>query len=331
MHDHPEQGLDIRLLRVLHLLLTSSSVSRTADLLGQSQPAISAQLRRLRDIIGDPLLVRSGTHMVPTERGVALLSVVRKVLDHLDTITDSGDGFQPKTSRRHLRIMAANCFGPFFLPRISALIRTQAPGTTIDYCSMHADTEMMPGLEGGEIDLVIGNWPAPPEQLRFAPLLTTDIVCMVRQGHRLMDLRALDMQTYLTLDHLSPSPWAIAALSPIDGRLKELHLQRRIAVSVPEYTIAPSMLACTDLVFTTGRLFAEHIASALPLVIIDAPPELGRMNFYMLWHERSHASPCNKWLRDLVRGVAGEIGRFSDPITAAPRVVPQPGIPASAA
>ena len=176
---------------------------------------------------------------------------------------------------------------------------------------MQPESELMHGLEGGEIDLVIGNWPALPERLRFAPLLTAEIVCMVRIGHPLAQARALDLKTYLTLDHISPTPWSVAAWSPIDGRLRELHLQRRIAVSVPEYTIAPSMLARTDLVFTTGRPFAEHLASSMPLILLAAPPELGRMRFHMLWHERSHNSRQGEWLRDIARSVAREIVRFN--------------------
>jgi DNA-binding transcriptional LysR family regulator len=311
MHDNPEQGLDLRLLRVLHMLLTSCNVSRTADLLSLSQPSVSASLRRLREIFGDPLLVRSGAHMVATERGAALAPVVGKILDDINAIVGPAEAFEPRESRRQFRIVAANCFAPFFLPRISELILKEAPHVTVNFCSMQAEAEVMRGLEEGEIDLVIGNWPSLPERLRFAPLLTADIVCVVRTGHPLAQSHALDLKTYLTLDHISPTPWSIAGWSPIDGRLRELHCQRRIAVSVPEYTIAPSLLARTDLVFTTGRPFAEHLASSMPLALIKAPPELGRMYFHMLWHERSHASRCGQWLRGLVRGVAGEIDRFN--------------------
>jgi DNA-binding transcriptional LysR family regulator len=305
------ETLDLRLLRVLHMLLTSCSVSRTAELLALSQPAVSASLKRLRDIFSDPLLVRSGAHMVMTERGAALLPGITRILDEISLVVEPGEVFDPATSRRRLRIVAANCFAPFFLPRLSELIRKAAPGIVIDYCSMQPESELMHGLEGGEIDLVIGNWPALPERLRFAPLLTAEIVCMVRIGHPLAQARALDLKTYLTLDHISPTPWSVAAWSPIDGRLRELHLQRRIAVSVPEYTIAPSMLARTDLVFTTGRPFAEHLASSMPLILLAAPPELGRMRFHMLWHERSHNSRQGEWLRDIARSVAREIVRFN--------------------
>ena len=310
MHHHIDHDLDIRLLRVLHVLLRVVSVSQAAKLLGQSQPAVSASLRRLREVIGDPLLVRSGAHMVLTERGAALAPIIQRVLEGISSLTDPLETFEPSTSSRFVRIAAANCFGPFFLPRISDLVLQAAPQMSIEYCAMRTTDQMMRGLEDGEIDLVIGNWPSPSETLRYAPLLTTDFVCLVRSAHPLAGRAVLDMETYLTLGHLSPTPLASAAVSPVDGRLRELHLNRRIVVTVPEYTVAPSILSRTDLCFTTGRPFAEHLAGSMPLSMIKAPPEFGPMSFYMLWHERSHASSCNRWLRSLVRSVAGEIEAF---------------------
>jgi len=319
MNDQLHDLLDLKLLRVLHLLLTLKSVSRTADLLGQSQPSVSASLRRLRAIIGDPLLVRSGPRMVATERGTELVPMVASIIEAIGSITDPAERFDPGTSRRHLKVVAANCFSPFFLPLLSHAICQQAPGITIEFCAMRSDAELMHGLEDGEIDTVIGNWPTPPANLRYAPLMTADIVCMVRPNHPIAGLAALDLDTYLALDHLSPSPLSHAAFSPIDGRLRELHRQRRIAISVPEYTIAPSILTRTDLVFTTGRPFAEHLASSMNFKLIKAPPELGRMNFYLLWHERSHASSCSKWLRQTIRRAANQISGFNGDHDAAPR------------
>ncbi len=304
-----QTALDLKLIRVLHLLLTFKSVSRTAEILGQSQPAVSASLKRLREVFGDPLLVRSGPHMVTTERGNELLPVVDSIREAIGGLTHIAEGFDPLTSRRHLRIVAMNCFNPFFLPLVSQLVFERAPGITLEFCAMGSDAELMGLLEDGEIDIVIGNWPSPPQKLRYAPLMSTDIVCMVRPIHPVADLHQLDMETYLTLSHLSPTPLTDAAHSPIDGKLRELHLKRHIAVTVPEYTVAPSILWRTDLVFTTGRPFAEHLASSMNFKLIKAPPELGRMSFFMLWHERAHHSAYSRWLRDLVREVASRIDR----------------------
>ena len=111
---------------------------------------------------------------------------------------------------------------------------------------------------------------------------------MVRPGHPFARRKALTLEDYLALDHLSPTPQASAHVSPIDGRLAQLGLKRRIRVSVPEFTVVPYVLAVNDLVFTSGRSFIEHLASIFPFAVLEAPPELGAMRFYMLWHERSH-------------------------------------------
>ena len=308
--NHPSPELDIRLLRVLHVLLRVVSVSQAATLLGHSQPAVSASLKRLREIIGDPLLVRSGAHMVLTERGTALVPIVGRILEGVSALTDPLETFEPDSSSRFVRIAAATCFGPFFVPRLSELVLQAAPGMSMEFCALRSSTDMMCGLENGEIDLVIGNWPSPSETLRYAPLLTTDFACLVRNNHPLAGRAAIDMETYLKLGHLSPTSLASAAFSPVDGRLKEMHLTRRIVASVQEYTVAPSILSRTDLCFTTGRPFAEHLAGSMPLSLLKAPAEFGPMSFYMLWHERLHASACNRWLRTLVRGVASEIESF---------------------
>ena len=193
------------------------------------------------------------------------------------------------------------------IPRIVERLRAISPQATVDICQMPRREDMVHCLADGDIDLVIANWPSPPEQLRIAPLLTTDIVCMVGMRHPLARFRAMTMERYLQLHHVSPSGGQSTTLSPIDGRLEELKLKRRIATIVPEYGVIPYVLAQTDLVFTTGRPFAEHLASLMPFSVIEAPPEgLGAMHLYMLWHERSHRSPAHRWLRELVRSAANE-------------------------
>jgi DNA-binding transcriptional LysR family regulator len=305
--------LDLGTLRVLHLLLAESSVSRAAARLGRSQPAVSATLRRLREVLGDPLLVRSGGHLVLTERGHELKPLVARIVDDLDGLLQTGSGFAPATCCRPVRILAPNCFGAFFLPLIVERLRKAAPRMPLELCPSPADDALHRMLETGELDMVIGNWPAPPGDLRTASLLEDDIVCMVGAGHPLARASRIGLDDYLQLDHLSPTPASRAALSPIDGRLAQLRLPRRIAVTVPEYSLAPKLLAHSDLVFTTGRTFAEHLASHLPLALIEAPPELGRMRVYMLWHERSHHSALGRWLRALVRGVADEVRAIQRP------------------
>jgi DNA-binding transcriptional LysR family regulator len=301
-------ALDVRLLRTLLLLVNECSVSRTAEILGQTQPTVSLALKRLRELLGDPILVRSGGSLVPTERGLDLRETVKRLLAEMDSHLSPVPSFDPAKTDRRFRLVAANCLGAVFLPLIFRAIARQAPRARVDVVPMPAHADLMAHLADGNIDLVIGNWPNPPEQLRIAPLLSTAIQCVVAEGHPLADLdEPLTMRRYLEESHLSPTSDESLSMSPIDGRLLELGLRRRIAAAVPEYAIVPHVLAGSDLLFTTGAPFAEQIARGMPFRLLDAPPELGRMEFYLLWHDCKHHSAAHIWLRQLLKGIAADL------------------------
>lgn len=303
-----EHGLDVRLMRMFLILIEECSVSRTAVRLGQSQPAISLGLKRLREILGDPLLVRSGSRLVPTERGAEIGRRIAGILAEIDGIVLNTAAFDPSTDARSLRIQTANCLGTFFLPRIAAALRSEAPSMQADFTAILDERVIFDEMENGTIDLTIGNWPAPRDNLRIAPLLDADMVLVMRSDHPLAGRRSLTLEEYLTLEHLSPTPTASAAISPVDGRLAQLDLRRRISITVPEFTLVPWVLAASSgLVFTSSRPFAEEMAANRPFALVGAPPELGLMKFYLLWHERAHHSPFNRWLRSLVRHVSQEL------------------------
>ncbi len=300
-------AFDVRLMRTLLLLVTECSVSRTAEILGQTQPTVSLALKRLRELIGDPILVRSGGMLVPTERGLELRATLQRLLAEIDALLAPPPSFDPERTERRFRVAAANCLDATFLPRIFARLAEEAPTASIDVATLPGHDELMGHLADGTLDLVIGNWPRPPEQLRLAPLLSTPIKCVVAADHRLAGtIGPLGMAQYLAERHLSPSADVMKQYSPIDGRLMEIGLRRQIAASVPEYAIVPHMLAGSDLIFTTGAPFAEQMADSGSFAVIDAPVEFGRMAFYLLWHDCKHHSPAHTWFRHLVKAsVAG--------------------------
>jgi len=302
-------SLDVRLMRILLVLLNENSVSRAAHILGQTQPTISAALKRLREMSGDPLLVRSGSHLVPTERALELRRVVARALDDIDASFAGPSAFDPTTTERRFYILAANSLGPLLLPRFLSRLAEAAPHATVDVCATPAEGEMIERFGRGELDLAIVNDPLQPEVLRIAPLLSTDIVCLVGRGHPLARVEWVGLDEYLMFDHVTPT--RLGPIGPIDSKLNALGRERRVAFWAHEFGVIPFVLLENRLVFTTGRHFAEHLASILPLVVVRAPPEFGQMKFHMLWHERQHRSPANRWLRDLVRGVTQEIGKRS--------------------
>jgi DNA-binding transcriptional LysR family regulator len=297
-------SLDVRQLKMLQMLLAERSVSRAAAILRQSQPSVSAHLKRLREIFRDPLLVRSGQIMVLTERAEKIRLMVDQLLDDMHRLLDADELFDSGRARRQIRIAAANCFEVFFVPRLTQAIRMEAPHATVEFTPHSMQSDLSHDLETGHLDAVIGNWPVPPQNLRHMALIKSDIACIMCETHAAAQQKAISLEQYLTLNHVSPTARRQFSVSPIDANLAAMQLSRRVVVSVPEYGLVKQVLPGSDLVFTTGRPYAEYMARHGDFRILDAPPELGSMTFYLLWHERSQFSKYHHWLRTIVRRVA---------------------------
>lgn len=296
--------LDIWLMRVLRTLLTERSVSRTAEILGRPQPTISQALRRLRDTLGDPILVRSGNKLVPTDRGLELKTAVENILRDINATLLPVSPSKPLAPNLHFRVISANCFSQDFLAQIIRRVRSASPKSVIDVCSMPRFENLSAIVANGPTDLVIGNWPDPPEGLRKSTLFTSEAVCLMRTGHPLDCFERLSHQQYLEMDHLSLTPSETPGVNPVDAGLLELGIKRRIAASVCEYNSVPAVLENTNLVFTTGRHFASALSKGRQLKIALPPAGLPAVTFYMLWHERNHRSQAHRWFRDVIKSVA---------------------------
>ncbi len=299
--------LDTRLLRTLLTIIDLGSVSRAGAVLGQSQPAVSQTLRRMRDLTGDPLLVRSGAKLVPTERALAMLGPLRSALANLDAAIRPARDFDPASDALEVRIAAADCLEAVLLPRLITRIRRAAPRARIMTRAITADFDYAEALEKGEVDAVIANWPSPPGNLRTVRLLSDDMVCIFGPDHPLNLKRAITMDDYMALEHIAPMALSKFAPGPIDGRLAELGLTRDIRVMAPEFNLVPYTLIDSDLVFTSSESFARHYRAFLPIRTLPAPQEFGRMRFYLLWHERAQGSAANGWLRAQIGAVTHQI------------------------
>lgn len=305
--------IDTYLLRVLQALLTEQSVSRTAILMGQSQPAISNALRRLREITGDQILLRGQSGMVPTARGEELLLFANEALAAIERIANPPEAFDPATSEREFHIAAPDYLDAIFLPSIAQQLRRHAPHTKLIVHPIGPDTSYVKQLEEGVLDLVIANWLAPPEQLHMSRLFDDEVVCMVGTEHPLAR-RGIDMKCFLEMPHLAPTVYVAHRKNFIDGSLAEQGLRRNIQMSVPYFGLVPYVLIRTDLVFTTGRQFAEHYAKDLPITVLPSPFKFPPMRFYQLWHRRTHKAPEVIWLRKRVTEVANRLVRPREPL-----------------
>jgi len=298
--------IDLHLIRVLHTVLTDRSVSRAAIRLGMYQPAVSAALKRLRELAGDPLLVRSGAGMVPTDAGLRMIEPAASILRAAEMLFSDARGFDPQTAGTTFRIAANDSLDPLFLPMVVTQVKRLAPMARVEILPLSSDGDYHAHLAHGELDLVIGNWLKPPEDLHMSRLFGDEVVSMVSAEHPAVR-RGWDLDTWLEAEHIAPTPTHPGARGIIDQMLDTLGRQRNIAVRCAHFSLMPDMVASSLLVLTTGRQFCERFAQRLPLHILDCPATLPRLLYYQLWHERTHSSSAAQWLREQVKSVAASL------------------------
>ena len=302
--------IELYLIRVLHTLITERSVSRAALRLQSSQPAVSAQLRRLRELTGDPLLVRAGNGMTPTATALQLLAPAATLLQEADRLFSPRSrerSFEPLTSATTFRIAASDYLDPLFLPELVARLKTAAPQVRLELLPLSGEFDYRRSLAGGDVDLVIGNWLEPPGELHLGRLVSDEVVCLVAEDHpavRMAAGRGWTAEKYLACEHVAPTPTFRGARGVIDEHLEGLRLSRDIAVRSAHFSLIPLMVAQSLLVLTTGRLFCSRYVDSLPVRVVRCPVPFPPLTYFQLWHDLTHASAAMRWLREQVRDVA---------------------------
>lgn len=295
--------IDLHLIRVLHTVLSERSVSRAAVRLGMYQPAVSASLKKLRTLAGDPLLVRSGAGMVPTDAGLRMIEPSASILRAAEMLFSDARGFEPQASTLTFRVAAADYLDPLFLPRLVAEMKAQAPQAQVEIHPLNAASDYQARLAQGEVDVVVGNWLQPPGELHLGQLFTDQTVCLVARDHPAVR-RGWTLEGWLDAEHVAPTPTHPGARGIIDEHLEGLGLRRNITARCAHFGLLPQIVASSLLVLTTGRQFCERFAERLPLAILPCPVDFPPLAYYQLWHERSHASASGRWLRERVKVVA---------------------------
>jgi DNA-binding transcriptional LysR family regulator len=302
----PYEHLDVHHIRVLQTVLLERSVSKAAIRLGMHQPGVSAILKKLRDMVGDPLLVRAGARLVPTEVGTHLLEGSAQLLRDIEKLFAPNRTFDPQKSVALFKVGASDSLDPLFLPHLVSAIKNQAPYCGIEIHSLSAASDYCTKLADGELDVVIGNWLHVPAELHQSKLFSDEVVCLVSKDNP-ATRRKWQLADWLEADHIAPTPNFAGALGIIDEHLKLQNLKRHIVTRCAHFGAIPQIVSQTLLVLTTGRQYCQRFTKHLPVVILPCPARLPALNFYQLWHDRSHASDAAKWLRVTIKNVVSDI------------------------
>ncbi|UEP29530.1 LysR family transcriptional regulator [Burkholderia sp. B21-007] len=292
--------LDARLMRILLVLLTERTVSRAAVRLNMSQPATSAALKRLRTLLGDPLLVRSRYGMVPTEFGSRLIDPLRNALRVIDFIRIQQPTFDARTSVRTYRIGCPDYLNVLFVPKLVALFRERAPKAQLVFHPLGDGYDDERALADGELDVVIDNRPARSSRFRQDDLFDDRVVCLMRATHPLARRGAMTAAEFAQAAQLCPTPSWLEASGAIDLQLERVGLQRRIVVTLPHFELAAHALVRSDLILTTTYRLARHYAKLLPLGAVALPAEPPDIVYRMTWNESGPCIDGVRWLRTLI-------------------------------
>lgn len=282
------------LLVVLHHLLRTRSVTEAAIALKTTQPAVSRTLKRLREEIGDPLLIRNGNQMVLTQRAESILPNLDRWMNDTRAVLQS-DQFDPGSVKRRIRI-ASTDFGvraviaPFYRQ-----LRRKAVDIELQIAPLVRNPTAL--LAAGECDLAISGLPHDARQLHMECLFVDELACLMGRDHSLAKSKGrLTKEEYFSVPHVGLMV-SEAEIDTIDKRFGPLAPRRDVRLRVPYFSAAVDFLVGTQLLVTMPSRQAQWYSADAPFVTRLAPTELGTLAYHLLWHERSHRDPAMEWLR----------------------------------
>ena len=288
-------SLNLNLLLALAALLDEANVTRAAARLGVTQSAMSHNLRQLRALLGDRLLVRGPRGMLRTPHAEALRGPLRRGLGELERVVAGRVGWSPATDARVFHLALGDYVGVQILPPLLEVLGREAPRVDVDVrpADLRDSTAQ---LEAGELDVVVALDASDTPGLRQRALLSDTFVCVARRGHPELQ-GPLDLDRFCELPHVLISPRGLSG-SFVDSALARLGRRRRVALRVPYFLVAPLVVARSDLLLTAPARLAHDLAQHYPLQILPAPLELPRFTLNLIWHERFDDDPAHRWLRD---------------------------------
>lgn len=298
-------SIDLNLLQVLHAVLTERSVAGAASALHVTSPAVSNALARLRDLLGDPLFVRKGRGLTPTPRALELQPVLARTLGELEGALNQSEAFDPKTCARELTIALSDADQVTSLSAISRQFERRLPSARLKVVTL--DTLIASGgLAGVAVDLVIGPR-LQDEGLHTRSLFHEDAVLVVRREHprvkRALTREQFNAERHVDIHLLLGRPGA--GNKAVEAAFAAAGLTRSVAVTVPTFAAAASVVAHTDFVGGLPRRFVQMLSRSLPLRVVDGPGPPFAFEMCLHWHERTHRDPAVVVFRELVTAALG--------------------------
>lgn len=295
--------IDLNLLVIFDCLMREKHVTRAAQKVPMSQPAMSSALSRLRLLFADELFIRIHGQMEPTPRALEISAGVTKILKEAERLMMSEVAFDPERSALSFVGRMADLLGLLLLPDLLCTVTSQAPGIKINITHTPVD-KTIPALEDGDLDFIISSQLRHTSGIISEPVITDRLVCVMREDHPLSDA-PLNLSKFLSASHLHVATTS-ADVRFVDDILAGKHLSRNIAVTIPHWLTLPFVLAKTDLISVVSEKMAStpHFSGLQKMALpFDSPP----FSWNLYWHKRDANNVAHLWLREQVYRVCKTI------------------------
>lgn len=307
--------LDLNLLKVFDVVMVERNVTRAAQRLAMTQPAVSNALRRLRQSTHEELFVPSSTGVTPTLHAQALWPPVRAALLSLQHALVP-QGFDARSDPRQFTLAMADATAALFVPVLTDALQREHSLVDLQVIAL-TTRDPRPLLEAGQADAAVGFFPDVAAALaadgdaaltRLDPLYRCEYVCVMRRGHPLAAPGALTLDAYCAADHLRVS-FAGRPRGFVDEALARLGRNRRVMITVSHFATAGSAVQQSDLLTVLPRSYVPATGFASKLAICQLPFELPPIDVSLLWHRRHEQDTAQRWLRDTLARAASQIAK----------------------
>jgi DNA-binding transcriptional LysR family regulator len=294
------KNLDLGLLVTLEALLAERSVTRAAHRLNLSQPALSARLARLREALGDPLLIPGQRGMILTQRALEMMQPLHEALEGVRRVVEQGTPFDPQTLRATVVIAASDYVQCALLARYSVVLRGEAPLIRIAWRTLDL-MALTTQLERGEVDIALARPETAPAGMRQRRLYEEEYVVVARQGHPTVH-GILELDLFCALDHVVVSTRGGGFSGPTDAALEAIGRRRNVALSTSGFLIVPEIVSRSDMIALIPRRIADGWSDRVQ--VLEPPLHIPGFAIASIWHDRTTNHPAQSWLRDRLAALA---------------------------
>ncbi|MES2398565.1 MAG: LysR family transcriptional regulator [Pseudomonadota bacterium] len=288
---------DMNLLLTFDAIYRHQNLSAAAIELGLTQPAVSAALKRLRERFDNPLFVRTSHGMRPTPYADSMSVKITRALDIVREV-DQPDDFSPQTTTVNFRVYINDIGMLLMMPQVMTYLSKHAPGARLSIFDLRPD-EVIPALDSGAIDLAVGYFLGMPNWAHQQVVRNTSYVCAVRGDHPAIK-NSLSLEQFVNAKHgmywTSGSPH-----SAVEEALAKLDLTRDVMLRLPRFSALPFFISQSDLIMTIPEDLGVGFSRMVNIKLFKPPLKLPNFEIRQYWHERHHADPANKWLRNIIK------------------------------